>query len=53
MTIVPFDIPIVNDDILEGNEVFDITIMSGSLPNHVAHGDPRKASVIIVNDDSE
>ena len=27
--------------------------MSESLPNHVNSGDPRNATVIIVNDDSE
>ena len=35
-TIVSFDIPIVNDDMLKGNEDFDIAIMLGSLPNDVS-----------------
>ena len=52
-TIIPFDITIVNDDMLEVNEGFDITIMSGSLPNRITSGDAIKATVTIVNDDCE
>ena len=48
---VPFDIPIVDDSALEGNEDFDIVIVPGSLPNDVTRGDPGTATVNIIDDD--
>jgi len=51
MTMVPFDIPIFNDSILEGNEDFDIVIIQGSLPDGVTRGTPGRATVTIVDDD--
>ena len=50
-TMVPFDIPIADDDILEGNENFDIIIVSGSLPNDVSIDNPGRATVNIIDDD--
>ena len=50
-TMVPFDISIVNDPILEGNEDFDIVIIGGTLPDRVSRGSPPRATVTIVDDD--
>ena len=50
---VPFDIGIVNDDILEGNEDFDIVIIGATLPNRVSRGNPSRSTVTIVDNDSE
>ena len=44
----PFDIPIINDDVLEGNEDFDIVIVQRSLPDGVTRGDPGRATVTII-----
>ena len=50
MTSVPFDIPINNDMVLEGNENFTLTIDSSSLPpTGVTVGDPDQATVTIVD----
>ena len=52
MTSVPFDIPINDDDILEGNEDFRLTIDPNSLPpTGVTVGSPDQATVTIVDDD--
>ena len=48
---VPFDIPIVDDNILENDEDFNIIIVPGSLPGGVTRGNPGAATVTIVNDD--
>ena len=50
-TMVPFDIPIVDDNILEDNEDFDIIIVPGSLPDDVSVGNPGRATVNIIDDD--
>ena len=47
---VPFDIPIVDDNILEGNENFDIIIVPGSLPDGFTRGNPGTATVNIIDD---
>ena len=52
-TRVPFNIPIVNDNIRETNETFDIIIVPGSLPNRVSRGNPPRATVTIVDDDGK
>jgi len=52
-TSVPFDIFINNDNILEGNENFNLTIISATPPNCVIVGSPHEASVIIVDDDGK
>ena len=53
MTTVPFDVPITNDDVLESNEDFTLTINSSSLPDGVTRGNPGSATVNIRNDDGE
>ena len=53
MTSVPFDIPINDDDIYEGNENFMLTIDPTSLPTGgtIIVGDPDQATVTIVDND--
>ena len=51
MTSVPFDIPINDDDILEINENFRLTIEQSSLPTGVTTGSPDQATVTIVDND--
>ena len=51
MSMVPFKILIVDDDILKGDEDFDVAIVQGSLPDGVTHGNPGRATVTIVNHD--
>ena len=55
MTSVPFDIPIINDTIFEGNETFMLTIEPSSLPANVdvTVGSPDQATVTIVDDDGK
>ena len=50
---VPFDIPIVDDNILENDEDFNIIIVSGSLPDDVTRGNPGAATVTIVDNDGK
>ena len=47
-SMVPFNISIVDDNILEGDEDFDVVILQRSLPAGVIRGNPR-ATVTIVN----
>ena len=51
MTMVPFNISIVDDNILEGDEDFDIVIVQPTLPDGVTRGDPGRATVTIVDND--
>jgi len=51
MTSVSFDVPINDDNILETNEDFTITINSSSLPNGVTRDSPGAATVTIMDDD--
>ena len=46
-----FDVEIKNDDMFEGNESFNLTIMSESLPNYVTADNINRSSVMIKNDD--
>ena len=50
---VPFDVLINNDNIYEGNEDFDLTIMRTTLPDGVKDHDPFRTTVTIVDDDGE
>ena len=50
MTSVPFDIPITDDIVYEGDENFLLTI-DPSLPTGVSVGTPSQATVTIVDDD--
>ena len=47
-----FNVSINDDDMFEGNENFTLAI-DVSLPTGIMVGDPRQATVIIVDDDSE
>ena len=53
MTMVSFNIPINDDDILEGSESFMLTIDPNSLPSGgtITVGSPDQATVTIVDDD--
>lgn len=53
VTYVILDVPIINDDIVETNESFILTIDPSSLPSNVVVGDPYEATVTILNDDSK
>ena len=46
-----FNVPINDDNILEGNENFMLTINSSLLPDDVLLGDPNQATVTIMDDD--
>ena len=50
-TTATFDVPINDDNILEGDEDFILTINETSLPTDVTHGSPVEAIVTIVDDD--
>ena len=50
-TNVSFEVKLNNDNILEGNETFNITINATSLPGCINRVNPYQATVIIVDDD--
>ena len=50
-TTATFNIPINDDDIVEGDKNFTLTINSSSLPDNVTRGTTGEATVTIVNDD--
>ena len=50
-TIYYLDIPIINDNIVEGDESFILTIDSSSLPIDIFIGDDNETTVTIANDD--
>ena len=52
-TTATFNVPINDDDILEGDENFILTIDETSLPTGVTRGTPAEATVTIVDDDRE
>ena len=52
-TSVPFEVPINDDNIFEGNEDFDLNIIRTTLPNGVDRGDPFRATVTIVDNESK
>ena len=52
-TTATFDVPITDDNILEGSENFILTIVQTSLPSNVTASNPGEATVIIVDDDSK
>ena len=51
--IVSFDIPIIDDNILEDNETFLVAINSDSLPSSITLGSIDKTTVTIVDDECE
>ena len=50
-TRAPLDVPIIDDNLSEGIEMFTLTINSSSLPRHVNVGNLPRATVIIVDND--
>ena len=50
-TTATFNVPITDDNILEGSENFMLTINPSSLPTGFTVGDSGQATVAIVNDD--
>lgn len=53
MTRSSISIPIFNDEFIEENETFNLTINPSSLSSGVTIGDPSQATVTILDDDSE
>lgn len=51
MTTASVDVPIIDDNISENNENFDIVIDQLSLPNRVSVSNPDQVTVTIVDDD--
>ena len=51
-TIVPFNVPINDDNILENTEMFTVTI-DPSLPSRVTVGNPDQSTVTIMDNDGE
>ena len=49
MTTAYFVIPITNDDLLEGNETFTLTLNPLLLPSDVIVGHPAEATVTIID----
>ena len=47
------NILIINDNILEDDETFNVTINQSSLSDGVVVGDPSEVTVTIVDDDGE
>ena len=52
-TSVSFDIALTDDNILEKNEFFNLTIDTSLLPNGFTVGSPGQAIVTIINNDSK
>ena len=50
---IQFDVPIIDDDVLEGNETFILIIKSSLLPNHVTVTTPYIVRVTIVDKDGK
>ena len=48
---VLFDVPITDDNIVEGNENCNFTIDLSSLPSDVTAGIPLQATVTVIDDD--
>ena len=46
-----FNVSLTDDNIFESNENFIITIDPSSLPNNVTVGEPRRVTVIVVDND--
>ena len=51
MTEVSLDVTIMDDNILESNETFQLSINSSSLPNRVTVDNPSVVTVTIVDND--
>ena len=53
MTRVSFVIVVTNDNVLEGNEKFNLIIDPSTLPTGVTVSDPDQATVTIYEDDGK
>ena len=53
MTSVQFNVSINDDNIYEGNETFNLSINSSTLPNKVIVGNPGQTTVTIVDNDGK
>ena len=53
MTMTSFHVPINDDDIMEKDEDFTLTIRRGTLPKRVTRVGPSKSTITIMDDDSE
>ena len=53
LTKVSYDIIVLNDNVLEGNETFYVFINPVTLPRDVTVGDIYQAGITIINDDSK
>ena len=53
VTSVPFDVSVTNDNILEGNETFNLHINTSSLPSSVIAGAYDQTAVTIVANDGK
>ena len=51
VTNVSFTVPIIDDNIIESNETFILTIKESSLSNHLAYGSYGATIVTIIDDD--
>ena len=52
-TSVPFNVSITDDDILEDNENFLLTVDLSSLPRNITASDPYQATVTILDKDGK
>ena len=53
MTIVQFNVSINDDNIFEGNETFNLSINSSTLPSKIIVGSPGQTTVTIVDNDGK
>ena len=44
-----FNVPITDDNVVEGDETIDLTIQSTSLPNRVSVTNPSQANITIMD----
>jgi len=49
-TTVSFDVPIINDDLIENDEILQFMILPDMLPDGVGQGVPNKATLTIKDD---
>ena len=53
MTRVPFNVTIIDDNIIESDEIFYLNITTDSLPNGVSVGYPNQTTVTIKDDEGK
>ena len=52
-TTIEFNVSIIDDNVLENDEQFNLMIDGGALPDDIMLGDPHTTVVTIVNDDGK